>query len=432
MRLICPNCVAQYEVDEDVIPPEGRDVQCANCGHNWFQDSLKMLSPEAAAASENGDPDSDVPAELFNDLEGKLDSQFVSKRAQPAPDPKDVEPQEAPDDFQVERTAALPSSRLDQEALDMLRAEAEYSSGEKPPAATQEETAEQSPEPTVEDEPVVDAEDPPVEPVEQPTKAEAVNNDLDEIRRRIMEMETYEPEPEPTSEQQPEEAAQPVVQEPLPEPIEEPVVVAEDVNTEPAQAQPAADNGNPFSRPTTRGVRTQGQNRTEKQYEENIPQEEPVTQVAKKPVDDAIIEAIDNLEETQEITGTPFRKVSSSTSPEKQDDLYGVSKERHIPRKDMLPDIDVLSSEIAQEAEQTTYEYQPVEDKSEKAKTGFFKGFVYALLLYGVIAVIYLQKGMIVEYIPQAEGVLNILSNAVDKAAALISPIVDMLKQLIG
>ncbi len=37
MRLICPNCGAQYEVDGSVIPADGRDVQCSNCGHTWFQ-----------------------------------------------------------------------------------------------------------------------------------------------------------------------------------------------------------------------------------------------------------------------------------------------------------------------------------------------------------------------------------------------------------
>lgn len=39
MRLICPNCGAQYEVDDAVIPEQGRDVQCSNCGHTWFQQS---------------------------------------------------------------------------------------------------------------------------------------------------------------------------------------------------------------------------------------------------------------------------------------------------------------------------------------------------------------------------------------------------------
>lgn len=37
MRLTCPNCKAQYEVDASVIPATGRDVQCSNCGRTWFQ-----------------------------------------------------------------------------------------------------------------------------------------------------------------------------------------------------------------------------------------------------------------------------------------------------------------------------------------------------------------------------------------------------------
>lgn len=37
MRLVCPSCEAKYEVPEDAIPESGRDVQCANCGHAWFQ-----------------------------------------------------------------------------------------------------------------------------------------------------------------------------------------------------------------------------------------------------------------------------------------------------------------------------------------------------------------------------------------------------------
>lgn len=37
MRLTCPNCGAQYEVPDGVIPAAGRDVQCSNCGHTWLQ-----------------------------------------------------------------------------------------------------------------------------------------------------------------------------------------------------------------------------------------------------------------------------------------------------------------------------------------------------------------------------------------------------------
>lgn len=44
MRLTCPNCDAQYEVPSEVIPEEGRDVQCSNCGDTWFQ--AKHQAPE--------------------------------------------------------------------------------------------------------------------------------------------------------------------------------------------------------------------------------------------------------------------------------------------------------------------------------------------------------------------------------------------------
>jgi len=37
MRLGCPGCGAQYEVDAASVPDEGRDVQCSACGHGWFQ-----------------------------------------------------------------------------------------------------------------------------------------------------------------------------------------------------------------------------------------------------------------------------------------------------------------------------------------------------------------------------------------------------------
>lgn len=65
MRLICPNCDAEYEVDASVIPEAGRDVQCSNCGHTWFQMPLD-LGPaligddEEAPAPQVGEP---APAE---------------------------------------------------------------------------------------------------------------------------------------------------------------------------------------------------------------------------------------------------------------------------------------------------------------------------------------------------------------------------------
>ncbi len=53
IRLVCPNCAAQYEVDEDVIPVSGRDVQCSNCGQTW----LAMRPSQAGQAAAKRDPD---------------------------------------------------------------------------------------------------------------------------------------------------------------------------------------------------------------------------------------------------------------------------------------------------------------------------------------------------------------------------------------
>ncbi|KIN60142.1 MJ0042 family finger-like domain protein [Sulfitobacter noctilucae] len=46
MRLTCPNCDAQYEVPDEVVPTAGRDVQCSNCGQTWFQHHPDNAPPE--------------------------------------------------------------------------------------------------------------------------------------------------------------------------------------------------------------------------------------------------------------------------------------------------------------------------------------------------------------------------------------------------
>lgn len=50
MRLTCPNCGAQYEVPDDVIPDGGRDVQCSNCEQTWFQAKTTSADTDKPAA----------------------------------------------------------------------------------------------------------------------------------------------------------------------------------------------------------------------------------------------------------------------------------------------------------------------------------------------------------------------------------------------
>ena len=67
MRLTCPSCGAQYEVPDDVIPDEGRDVQCSNCGNTWFQAKDTSETPEAQAEAEAAPKDAVWHPEVDSD-----------------------------------------------------------------------------------------------------------------------------------------------------------------------------------------------------------------------------------------------------------------------------------------------------------------------------------------------------------------------------
>lgn len=88
MRLICPNCGAQYEVADDVIPEEGRDVQCSSCGHTWFE-------KRGASSIEDAFADVMDPVEPpADDLEEETwDQEVVEAPAEPAP-PADAPPRQ--------------------------------------------------------------------------------------------------------------------------------------------------------------------------------------------------------------------------------------------------------------------------------------------------------------------------------------------------
>ena len=71
MRLICPNCDAQYEVPAEVIPEGGRDVQCSNCGHIWYQNHPD--DPVEADAPATAEIDDRLPDEADSAYEDEDD-----------------------------------------------------------------------------------------------------------------------------------------------------------------------------------------------------------------------------------------------------------------------------------------------------------------------------------------------------------------------
>jgi len=139
MRLICPNCGAQYEVGESVIPDGGRDVQCSNCGHTWFQrpaskdrelaEEMGLELPEeqdeaegaSAEAADAGTDAEHLPEDEFKETVEEEDSDHLPE------DEFEEEEDEAGDVDERELTRR----ELDPGVAEILREEAERETTER-------------------------------------------------------------------------------------------------------------------------------------------------------------------------------------------------------------------------------------------------------------------------------------------------------------
>lgn len=149
MRLICPECAAQYEVDASVIPEAGRDVQCSNCGHTWWQmrDGARPMPTEAepqAAASKPAPEPAPEPAPAPKQAEPA-----VTAGETPAAPPSGVAAAAAA--AAPAAVASSPKRSLDDAVLDVLRQEAarevKARSAEKPAPKEPVEEVKADPEP---------------------------------------------------------------------------------------------------------------------------------------------------------------------------------------------------------------------------------------------------------------------------------------------
>ena len=152
MRLVCPNCSAQYEIEGSMIPDEGRDVQCSNCGHTWFElppasadfgemsaedfADMNLSEPDDGAENEDnfthettdeGEPEAipdevdadDVDVDDVQEEQPNRASETVAAAAAATLSDDDEE------DFEDFDTALKPRRPKDAASLDILREEAE-------------------------------------------------------------------------------------------------------------------------------------------------------------------------------------------------------------------------------------------------------------------------------------------------------------------
>ncbi len=147
MRLTCPNCGAQYEVPDDVIPTAGRDVQCSNCGNTWFQQSAVEQSatqpapeqPVNVAPSDSPREDFSEPAPHAQDdapdpVEARADATDVAA-PEPEPDPEPSVAQHQPDPAPQPKEIATPETG-DSPIADVVTAEDDVDIDDEPQAAS--------------------------------------------------------------------------------------------------------------------------------------------------------------------------------------------------------------------------------------------------------------------------------------------------------
>ena len=77
MLVSCSSCNSKYLVNSADLKPDGRTVQCAKCGHNWFQtakiEDEEILSTSASSSEKKIDKSN-------NNLTTNLPSTFVKEK----------------------------------------------------------------------------------------------------------------------------------------------------------------------------------------------------------------------------------------------------------------------------------------------------------------------------------------------------------------
>ncbi len=115
MRIVCPNCNAQYEIDPALLPPEGREVQCSGCGTVWFQKPGETTPIAAASQPElSAAPD-----------------KAAQPAAEPTPEPDTPPEPDAPEPTEMAAPQSPPPvtsapKPVDEKVLGILREEAAF------------------------------------------------------------------------------------------------------------------------------------------------------------------------------------------------------------------------------------------------------------------------------------------------------------------
>lgn len=356
MRLVCPNCEAKYEVPEDAIPETGRDVQCANCGHAWYQMRARAAVAEpVAAAPVVAPPIAKAPEPV---------------PPAPAPEP---EPEPEPEPLAAPEVAVTPEP----EPL-------------APEIETEPDVAVPDPEPDLVPDPVAETSEVAVEPVADPVVEVAVEADpvVDPVVEPLAEVaetlaEVAEPEP----------LDAPVLADPVPE-------TAEDTDGSLAEAS-AALAAAPAAYAVDESVLA-------------ILREEAEREAQARRSDFARpleVQPDLGIDAAAAMTKKSVEVVSADAG------MHGAaedSDDRHGGRKTRLPDVEEINSTL-RPAEQLVGEGQDeTMAVAAEGRSSFRTGFLMVMVVAILGAALYISADALAQAVPALEGVLKSYVGMVD------------------
>lgn len=450
MRLICPNCAAQYEVDAAMIPEHGRDVQCSSCGHTWFQRRARA-EDDWAEADAPGDPLAPAP-DALPEPGPALTSEDEEEDDAPAPPPP-------------------PRRRMDEAAMAILREEAAREAAarrrelggaletqgdlgldadtpprRRPPSWHALQPPEAEPEDVPEAEAVPEAESERPEPDlsgPTPDAAEAASEAEDES---LFDASRAEEAPSPaddelaTGEQDfaPDEE-EPVAQGGRGSPAEEQPVAGED-EVPPADAEPIPEEdiapGDEWSDWWDAGHDREPQvpaAATEEQQSEPDGAE-PVTPALAPPPDlpeehqapAPAEEALHDRNGKSEVTSPPDIDVEQDAAPGHEEATAHVipevapsrvaasstararpaSEAAQSSRRELLPDIEEINSSLTASSRHDPAERPEINEDAGEKRSGFRAGFLSVVTLAAILLLAYGFAPLIVQTVPASEGVM--------------------------
>ena len=84
MIITCPSCQKKFELDDNLLPENGRTLQCGSCNYKWFfkkKDEIKVLEKQLES-NENEKIDSNEAntGDQLNILKNQTNDNIIKKR----------------------------------------------------------------------------------------------------------------------------------------------------------------------------------------------------------------------------------------------------------------------------------------------------------------------------------------------------------------